>query len=923
MEIIIKTILIMGLQASILAVVIMGFRKIFKNVPKIFTYVLWLMLLTRLVVPAFFESEYSIIPSPDTLSITDSANNADNHNVSANDNATSAGNHTADEGIMQSADNMASSDELEDGLQGTATDGIVNSSDNELPDSSQNSGQTPLNSSDNTTDTNQTINTGGTSSVANSSTTATANVSSDLSFWQQSWFIPVVFAIWCTGAVAVLLVTLLQYIAMKRKLTFAIRIKDNIWECETVTSPFVMGFVKPKIYLPLSLPEDDREYILLHEQMHIKHLDHIVRLFMTLATAIHWCNPIVWLAMHLMKKDMEMLCDESATRAKEMSYRKAYSMTLVKYAAKSSGLSPVLSFGESNTEGRVKHLMLLKKPKFYVSIATVIAMCFCLINCGAKPTDNDSQTTDNTETESTKASYIPDETVTLTIYSDLCSYAGIQEGWFADIIKEKFNVELNLLMANNELGENQYAGDYDIIMGVLSDVYTSAMDEGYILDFNSYDTKQYMPYITENLQASYVSHTNDSGEHIYGIRSRTSLPGDYCNDSGLYTWDLRFDYYGELGKPEISNINDWLNVLEQMKNAHPVNASGDETYGVSYFSNWSIDGDPADTDMLYGVKTYVSAYYGYEAYGMGFYDWTNDKYYGALYMADDGSYGPYIQMLKVHNELYKKGLLDPASETQSYEECHAKVTNNQVFSSIMGYMGNNINEYMYPVIPDEANLLTYGLGSSNWCMAVDSETEYPELCMAIIDYLYTPEGMLTMLYGPQGDCWDYDENGLTYLTELGLSCVNDMDTLFNGERFGDGFPKFNSIPYYTTATNPRNGESYNWEYWKNTASTPANDTESSWREWTASSSIQNYIHDLEPYAVAPVTDLSADISDSELAQKYEAISDAIVTMSWEAIKASSDKEFDSIIKDMIEKATAAGYEELVEYYKGNIKALSN
>lgn len=571
--------------------------------------------------------------------------------------------------------------------------------------------------------------------------------------------------------------------------------------------------------------------------------------------------------------------------------------------------------------------MLLKKPRFYVSIATVIAMCFCLINCGAKTTDNENNTGDNVNnsTEATTPSYIPDETVTLTIYSDMCSYEGIQQGWFADIIKEKFNVEVNLLLANTDVNVNPYTGDYDIIMSgsYLGDMYTSAMNEGYLLDFSSYDMNEYMPYIAKSLEASYVSQTDDSGDHIYGVRARTSLVGDYCTDSSSYTWDLRYDYYEELGKPAISDINDWVNVLEQMKNAHPTNGNGDETYGISYFSNWAEGDDSANEGLLYGIQIFVSAYYGYEANGIGFYDYKNNEYHGSLELTADGCYGPYIQMLKLHNELYRKGLLDPASETQTYDEYLAKIENGQVFSSIMGFMGNGVNEYMYPVIPDEANLLTYELGSSNWCIGIDSETEYPELCMAIIDYLYTPEGMLTMLYGPQGDCWDYDSNGLTYLTELGLSCVNDMDTLFNGERFSDGFPMFNTIPYYNTATNPENGESYNYEYWKNTVTTPANETEAAWREWADASSIENYMHDVEPYAVAPCIEADMDFSATDLSQKYDKVSDIIISKSWEAIKASTDDEFNSIIQDMVDKAAVAGYEELVEYSESFIQEQLN
>lgn len=561
--------------------------------------------------------------------------------------------------------------------------------------------------------------------------------------------------------------------------------------------------------------------------------------------------------------------------------------------------------------------MNFKNLKFYVSIVTVIVMCFCLISCGANEQNNDSG---NEGTTTTLPSYIPEETVTLTIYSDTSSYDGLLHGWFADIIKERYNVELNVLMSNNDVDINSYMGEYDIIMSATtsSDTLLKAMEEGYLLDLSSQDLDKYMPYVSKYLKDSYINYSNGNGKHIYGIHTRTTLSGDYNIAETPYTWDMNYDYYEEIGKPEISNIDDWVNVLEQIKISHPTTDSGDEIYGISYFNSWAADSENANDGMIFGIQNFVKAYYGYEQSGTGFYDWSTNKYYDTLAIDENGEYGPYLQMLKLNNELYKKGLLDPASETQSLEDVLPKIENGQILASLTNYTGNLCNTFMYPVMPKEANLLAYEIEKADWCIAIDSATKYPELCMTIIDYLYTPEAVLTSLYGPRGDCWDYDENGLTYLTNLGTTCLYDKDTLLNGKRFADGCPMYNVSMYNSSATNPDNGEAYNFEYWKSTINESANETEIAWRTWADASSIMNYMHGIKPYAVAPVIDITIDFSETELSEKYAEVSNIIVTKSWNAIKASTNEEFDKIVQDMITSATAAGYEELVTYSENYI-----
>lgn len=127
-------------------------------------------------------------------------------------------------------------------------------------------------------------------------------------------------------------------------------VRDNIFETDRIDSPFVCGFIKPKIYVPINLPEQELSYILAHEQTHIRRLDYLVKPFAFLVLIIHWFNPIMWLSFALMSKDMEMSCDESVIRRMGSDRKASYSNSLLSLAVKRSGLlvgSP-LAFGESH-----------------------------------------------------------------------------------------------------------------------------------------------------------------------------------------------------------------------------------------------------------------------------------------------------------------------------------------------------------------------------------------------------------------------------------------------------------------------------------------------------------------------------------------------------------------------------------------------
>lgn len=181
--------------------------------------------------------------------------------------------------------------------------------------------------------------------------------------------------LWISGIVVLLIYGIVSLRRMKDKLKNANCEKGNIYRSNNVETPFVLGLIQPKIYLPASLSKEEREYILLHEQTHIKRLDHIIRFISYLVLCIHWFNPLVWVAFWLSGKDMEMSCDESVISQLGHGVKKDYSQSLLNLATgtRSFRMTP-LAFGEGDTKGRVKNILKYKKPQFWVVIAAAIAV---------------------------------------------------------------------------------------------------------------------------------------------------------------------------------------------------------------------------------------------------------------------------------------------------------------------------------------------------------------------------------------------------------------------------------------------------------------------------------------------------------------------------------------------------------------------
>lgn len=196
----------------------------------------------------------------------------------------------------------------------------------------------------------------------------------------ETGVLPVLSVIWVLGVLALWLWSLLSWLRLRLKLSAAVRTPDGAWESDRVDSPFVLGFFPPKIYLPLGLTGDTRRYVLLHERSHIRRGDHIVKVLAFLALAVHWFNPLLWVSWFLACRDMEAACDEAVLRRSPEDIRKNYSAALLSLAV-AHPLRVPLAFGENDVKGRVKGALRWKRPAaalVAVALVALLASCYML-----------------------------------------------------------------------------------------------------------------------------------------------------------------------------------------------------------------------------------------------------------------------------------------------------------------------------------------------------------------------------------------------------------------------------------------------------------------------------------------------------------------------------------------------------------------
>ncbi len=207
--------------------------------------------------------------------------------------------------------------------------------------------------------------------------------------------------IWLTGNAVMLIYSAVSYLYLRHKVSASVKDRDNIYYCDSIKSPFILGIIKPKIYLPSDIQNDSYDYVIAHEKAHIKRLDHIWKPLAFLILSLYWYNPVLWLSYILFCRDIETACDQKVIKTMETEEIKGYSTALLNFSVNKKAITACpLAFGEIGVKNRIKSILNYKKPAFWIIVisavlAVAIAVCFLTVPKDKPKTESHLPTAEN------------------------------------------------------------------------------------------------------------------------------------------------------------------------------------------------------------------------------------------------------------------------------------------------------------------------------------------------------------------------------------------------------------------------------------------------------------------------------------------------------------------------------------------------
>ena len=528
-----------------------------------------------------------------------------------------------------------------------------------------------------------------------------------------------------------------------------------------------------------------------------------------------------------------------------------------------------------------------------------------------------------------------DEEITIDVFDGLANYMGIQQGWFAKIVKDKFNMKLNIIAPNVAGGGDTLyntrvaAGELgDLIITDKGEKLNELIEGGLVLD-----AAGYLPAM-DNLDQfeAAVTHLNEESGGTFGFPTSVSSllptePSEGLNPTfGPF---LRWDYYKELGYPELGTLEDLLPVLADMQAAHPTGDNGQPAYGFSLFKDW-------DGNMMVTAKQ-PACFYGYDELGF-----VLAKADGSDYQSILDPDSEYIRNLRLYYDANQLGLVDPESTTQNYDTLFSKFQNGQVLFSWWPWLGQsayNTEDNMaagkgFELVPlKDQEIFSYGAEAygGKQVFAIGSKAEDPERVAAFIDWLYSPEGAYanssqTMgSAGPQGLTWDVNDAGEPELTEFGtevfLGGGATVPEEWGGGEYADGVSALNIASVLPIDVDPATGFPYSYSFWPTYHAATSNTLTADWSSNMGdATSTMEYLKANDQLLVAPGASYAAPADESEIETLRNQVKEIIKQYSWQLVFAADDAQYDSLLAELIETANGLGYEQVLEVDMANAKS---
>ncbi len=519
--------------------------------------------------------------------------------------------------------------------------------------------------------------------------------------------------------------------------------------------------------------------------------------------------------------------------------------------------------------------------------------------------------------------------IVVDVFDTLANFQGIQSGWFAKVVKDKFNMELNIIAPNVAGGGDTLyqmrsstgnLGDLIITSGERGN-FQKMVSSGLILDMSPYlknsEIRKYQ-YSIDLLNSPI------SDDAIYAIPSEVSTSSPLVKNEiyePTFGPFVRWDLYKQLGYPEMETLEDLLPVLKGMQDLYPVTESGQKTYGFSFFNDW-------DGNLMNAIKQ-PACFYGYDEIGFVLAKADGSDYQNIL---DEDSL--YMRVLRFFFEANQLGLVDPDSLIQDIDNVSAKYKEGAIFfcpwpwfaqpgfntlenrEKGMGYMMAPINDLQ---------IFSYGCnpqGNQKTIIAVGSQAKDPERLVDFIEWLYSSEGiMISCSYnggdstaGIKGLTWDTDEDGEPYLTEFGVKALMngdaDVPEEYGGGTWKEGASALNFKPVSKIGMT-EDGIPYLYSIWTSTLKYQESALDLDWRNHMGATTTIEYLEKNNQIIVAPGTSYVAGKENSELSTIRSQCSSLIVEYSWNMVFADDLDTFNNLANELRIRVNANGYDQIL------------
>jgi len=570
----------------------------------------------------------------------------------------------------------------------------------------------------------------------------------------------------------------------------------------------------------------------------------------------------------------------------------------------------------------------MKLRQLVSALLVVTLLIVALAGCG-KPADTaEPDATTETANEpadvSTDTEISFDEPMTFEIYDVAANYQGVQTGWFAKVVKDRFNIELNIIapqVAGDAIFQTRTsAGNLGDIVILESTDFKDCVATGLIKDITAGLEKctNLMQYKEQIDVLNKALPDNDAGV-IYGIpcqmtnTSPTSYSQDVIYSSPLLRWDL----YNAVGAPEIADLDGLLDVLADIKEAFPTNESGDPAYPFSLWPDW--DGG----DGMMGIANVVQLT-----------TWYGEKGKGSIILQPDGKTFKTVtdktaaqyKILQFLNKAQRMGLVDPDSGTQDWNAACAKMSAGQVY--LMWYswqvgFWNTIDRlnagtaFIYIPVKDQtyyADSDTYYGSGRVWGVGSQVDDAKYERILAFFDWYASPEGLTFQHNGIEGFNYEVGADGkFTLKNDNALMDNLPVPEEWGGAGYQDGNNAINQWFVDAISTNPNTGEPYSSQYWSSYKAATMTQMKQDWSAKFGAAEPAEYMKKNNILVVSPNVSVSLPSDTADISVIRGQCEEILEDYSWRMIFAQSEADFDALWNEMVEQMDGLGFQQLVEF----------